>query len=83
MCYLRARTRHRDTTSSPRELTEQLAAHPERRGLGAAYLQNDPDVAATGDDITGRMLAAVIRCLRSGHDSNARGRLSARLLVFA
>jgi hypothetical protein len=41
----------------------------------------DLDLAATADDITGRMLAAVIRSLRSGHDSDARGRLSARLLL--
>jgi hypothetical protein len=61
-----------------------MAVFPTVGQVGAAYLQNgvdhgslrpDLDVAATADDITGMMLAAVIGSLRSGHDSDARARL--------
>ena len=56
------------------DLAGETAAEYLRNGVRRGYMRADLDIANTADAITGMVLAAVLRALRSGPDPAARRR---------
>jgi AcrR family transcriptional regulator len=56
------------------DLAGETAAEYLRNGVRRGFMRADLDIANTADAVTGMVLAAVIRTLRSGSDATARRR---------
>jgi AcrR family transcriptional regulator len=56
------------------DLAGETAAEYLRNGVRRGFMRADLDIGSTSDAITGMVLAAVLRALRSGSDAGARKR---------